>query len=789
MTFDPNLTDMVQIDRMETIWFGNIYEYRSAYFHDVMYSNNQPGKEGALLYRDRVQATSLALLYQRYRKFDKDCYNVENATFYNVFGTETVRIGRYKIPQTNEIVLCTTDPLTYTDMMRYFNSFPPVKYFRSQFMQQKRKRQYVLNTRGHDKTEGKGKGNGKGKGKSLRDPEVFFQEAVHLVEYGLFREFKDKVDIKSPLRLPIHPLPQDLKDEMLSSTSILDPTDRRISLPLYKANSQYFLEQLFQVILNNLSESMKLQEAVITIGGDGRMLNDFAVDTFLAVAAGNRVKEVKIVSNNIISNPIARLAAEGGSDLTILLSDPKKPAGLNGHFGVQLFDSFGDIYSTSAYSAVIEGMAEITHVSKVVQSDVHFKTKITLNDKVFMDYYFSELKERHDLNELRRQLSASNLIISFDCTHGSIIPSISILLKDLNLLTDIENSGNNNGNNDDGCIALLLNDQYRSDYFGKRRPVDSLELFNRCDDIQDMDLSDLKRSILTSWKEYKTSTECFDYWSSSSTSASTPHSLRGGDEDEGCPDFGFIYNSDGSSCDVITATHGIISANEIHAAVYEGADKCEEGVCRDALVLTIKLLNKVLSERKVSLDDMIQKHREKSGKSYSLQLNLYDVSVEETWNGLDSLMQAKQNKGGSTSKQSMKSYFPSYKTKLNVNNSNVDLQDTPDDKKEIMRLIQVTDDVDMDFDGNCDVYVFTFPLQDALARIYKTNERGDDEGRRCDIRMEFERTVYGTVSDITSLMKSAAAIAVGLVLSENADDDDVAAVLDKLGRCTYVPQH
>ena len=173
------------------------------------------------------------------------------------------------------------------------------------------------------------------------------------------------------------------------------------------------------------------------------------------------------------------MAAEGGSDLTILLSDPKKPAGLNGHFGVQLFDSFGDIYSTSAYSAVIEGMAEITHVSKVVQSDVHFKTKTTLNDKVFMNYYFSELKERHDLNELRRQLSASNLIISFDCTHGSIIPSISILLKDLNLLTDIENSGNNNGNNDDGCIALLLNDQYRSDYFGKRRPVDSLELFNR----------------------------------------------------------------------------------------------------------------------------------------------------------------------------------------------------------------------------------------------------------------------------------------------------------------------
>ena len=28
--------------------FGNIYEYRSAFFSDVMYSNNVPGREGSL---------------------------------------------------------------------------------------------------------------------------------------------------------------------------------------------------------------------------------------------------------------------------------------------------------------------------------------------------------------------------------------------------------------------------------------------------------------------------------------------------------------------------------------------------------------------------------------------------------------------------------------------------------------------------------------------------------------------------------------------------------------------
>lgn len=51
---------------METIWFGNLYDYRSAYFHDVMYSNGQqPFREGALLFKDPQRALQLALLYQR----------------------------------------------------------------------------------------------------------------------------------------------------------------------------------------------------------------------------------------------------------------------------------------------------------------------------------------------------------------------------------------------------------------------------------------------------------------------------------------------------------------------------------------------------------------------------------------------------------------------------------------------------------------------------------------------------------------------------------------------------
>jgi hypothetical protein len=78
---------------METIWFGNAYDYKSAYFHDVMYSNNVPCREGALLFKDRTKANQIALLYQRYKRFDQSSYSLSNATFFNIFGDETLRIG------------------------------------------------------------------------------------------------------------------------------------------------------------------------------------------------------------------------------------------------------------------------------------------------------------------------------------------------------------------------------------------------------------------------------------------------------------------------------------------------------------------------------------------------------------------------------------------------------------------------------------------------------------------------------------------------------------------------
>ena len=129
---------------METIWLGNYYDNRSAYFHYVMYSNQKPGREGALLFRDPLSSLQLALLYQRYKKFDERSYGLSNGTFFNVFSAEPLRLGRYQLPQCDTVILCATDPLTYSELKRYLNSFNVLKWFKAKFLQQKRKRQYIL---------------------------------------------------------------------------------------------------------------------------------------------------------------------------------------------------------------------------------------------------------------------------------------------------------------------------------------------------------------------------------------------------------------------------------------------------------------------------------------------------------------------------------------------------------------------------------------------------------------------------------------------------------------------
>eukprot|EP00981_Chlorochromonas_danica_P015244 scaffold11244_cov179-Ochromonas_danica.AAC.3 len=270
---------------METIWFGNYYDYRSGFFHDVMYSNNKPDREGALLFKDPLSAQQVAMLYQRYPKFDETSYSLSNATFYNLFAAQNLRMGKYKIPLSQEVVLCLTDPLTFTEMRRYFVSWPPTKWFFSQFLQQKRKRQYPM-------TVPKLSGGGKGKARSgyVSYEENFFAAAVHKVEYS---RLENHLATRGLDQLPATiPTISGLVEEGLCDVS----SDGVVSVPAMVANSQHFFETLFQsiysVVTRKNNEVGDVSKVKVLVGGDGRLLNDFATEILLRVGAGNGVDEI-----------------------------------------------------------------------------------------------------------------------------------------------------------------------------------------------------------------------------------------------------------------------------------------------------------------------------------------------------------------------------------------------------------------------------------------------------------------------------------------------------------------
>eukprot|EP01039_Chlorochromonas_danica_P011447 gene11447-12801_t len=319
---------------METIWFGNYYDYRSGFFHDVMYSNNKPDREGALLFKDPLSAQQVAMLYQRYPKFDETSYSLSNATFYNLFAAQNLRMGKYKIPLSQEVVLCLTDPLTFTEMRRYFVSWPPTKWFFSQFLQQKRKRQYPM-------TVPKLSGGGKGKARSgyVSYEENFFAAAVHKVEYS---RLENHLATRGLDQLPATiPTISGLVEEGLCDVS----SDGVVSVPAMVANSQHFFETLFQsiysVVTRKNNEVGDVSKVKVLVGGDGRLLNDFATEILLRVGAGNGVDEIVVAEGHTLTTAMATsllpaLHSPHQVTLAIVMTAGEAEGGLAGKWGMQL---------------------------------------------------------------------------------------------------------------------------------------------------------------------------------------------------------------------------------------------------------------------------------------------------------------------------------------------------------------------------------------------------------------------------------------------------------------------
>lgn len=392
---------------METIWFGNIYDYRAAYFSDVMYSNNVPFKEGALLIKDPVRATTLALLYQRYPKYSIASHSISNMTLFNIFGSESVRLGRYKIPLNDQLILCTTDPLTKSEMKRYLNSFNALKWFTDKFFQQKRKRQRLLRV-GDIFPES-----------SSSQPvfqcdEEFLSSAIHFLEEDRIARVTQlkKLSLAStattlenaPNSLLSVPSSQKITiiskkvvphlwgkvngkilsaKEFNNASCLRDANGKGFVVPLIQANSQYFIEILTHSILThfaamsighsdgNIKDQMK--KSKIILGGDGRILNKVTMEHCLKVSMGFGYSNIHINEEGLLTTGLGKAilldSVEDPADsfqLAIVLTGSGAMGGIKGYFGVRVLQK--DVISGHVREWIKDDWDKVEHIMSTTNS-------------------------------------------------------------------------------------------------------------------------------------------------------------------------------------------------------------------------------------------------------------------------------------------------------------------------------------------------------------------------------------------------------------------------------------
>ena len=255
---------------LNTKWLGNLYEYKSGLFSEPMYSNNRPFREGALLYKEEEALEQIALLYQRYRRFDESSYTAANATYFHLQGSSALRLGRYSIPLDGQVSLAIQRPVSSSSMKTYLNTPNPLKWAANSLLQKSRMSTIRFSDWIAEEketamlvgTESRTSNRNRNGGNSL------FKQAVLNIEYA---QFSGQGSSESR---PARSIAIDTNFLGFASTDFTVSTSNGIQVPMDTANSQFFVEALIQCILNqnvnaNLSdkESKTMQNHRVLVGG------------------------------------------------------------------------------------------------------------------------------------------------------------------------------------------------------------------------------------------------------------------------------------------------------------------------------------------------------------------------------------------------------------------------------------------------------------------------------------------------------------------------------------------
>jgi hypothetical protein len=408
-------------------------------------------------------------------------------------------------------------------MRRYFNSFNALKWFKSKFFQQKRKRQTGLQLASNSKE--------------------FFSDVVHFIEYG---RVVDKVG-NQIVTIPIIPVGR------------LEMRNNRLEVDMSRANSQYFLESLFQSIISYVGGDKDLRKFSILIGGDGRALNSFSIEMFARIAVGNKLGTVILTKDGLLTSAAAREAMREDPLIacSIILTAPTSPGGIKGKFGLQIESrDWKESVSSStspnlcwpSLQALIETVSDVRLFPRLVpgltSSGQQQRFSQSGTEFVYRDvpaHYVTSLLAHYNTADIAAFLRDRDVYFTVDTMHGAASVPVRLLLKALGV--DAEGSILNGDSLEDlGRLTPSPRPRYATTTMELFAPV----RFNSITILATV------RSLLPSM-------------SNESTEASPTEGLNrlteGGGTTESSPDFGFVLDADGGECLVVGS--GMVALPEL----------------------------------------------------------------------------------------------------------------------------------------------------------------------------------------------------------------------------------
>jgi phosphoglucomutase len=216
-------------------------------------------------------------------------------------------------------------------------------------------------------------------------------------------------------------------DGQLPGTSGLRKKVAVFRVPGYLEN---FVQSMFDALPG-------IAGSTLVLGGDGRYLNDVAIQTILRMAAANGVAKVLVGRGGILSTPaLSDLIRQNGSFGGIVLSASHNPGGPDGDFGIKYNIGNGGPAPEKLTAAIHQHTLSIKRYLTIDSADIELgrlgtTTLGTLQVQIVdpVESYARLMQQLFDFERIRALLAKPGFRICFDAMHAVTGPYAHAILE------------------------------------------------------------------------------------------------------------------------------------------------------------------------------------------------------------------------------------------------------------------------------------------------------------------------------------------------------------------------